>query len=345
MVLIKQRRANRNNYGLSRNIKNIKYIVIHYTANDGDSDEANGNFFATRIVKASAHYFVDDDSITQSVPDNYIAYSVGGSKYTSCSITGGGKYYKKCTNSNSISIELCDVVKNGKIYPSAKTIANAIELTKLLMKKYNIPASNVIRHFDRTGKSCPAYWCGSDTKNKLWLTEFKNKLTTTTVNKTTTKTTTTTSKSTTTSTTTSVTKPKATTISTNKANIINYQTWLNKYFDAKLKVDGVWGNNTKKATIKAWQSSCNKLYKTNLKVDGIFGTNSKKASSKVILKSGSNNRFVYILQGVLNAYGYTCSFDGKVTTNTVTQIKAFQKAKKLKVDGIVGANTWNSLFS
>ena len=36
MVEIKQRRANRNNYGLSRNVKNIKYIVIHYTANDGD---------------------------------------------------------------------------------------------------------------------------------------------------------------------------------------------------------------------------------------------------------------------------------------------------------------------
>ena len=334
MVKIKQRRANRNNYGLSRNVKNIKYIVIHYTANDGDSDESNGNYFATRIIKASAHYFVDDDSITQSVPDNYVAYSVGGSKYTSCSITGGGKYYKKCTNSNSISIELCDVVKNGQIYPSAKTIANAIELTKLLMKKYNIPASNVIRHFDVTGKGCPNYWCGTNTKNKLWLTEFKNKLTTKI-----------TSKTTTTATATSTNKSKTTTVSTNKANIINFQTWLNKYFNANLKVDGIWGTNTKKATIKAWQSSCNKLYNTNLKVDGIWGVNSKKASSKVIVKLGNNNRFVYILQGVLNAYKYTCSFDGKVTTNTVTQIKAFQKAKKLKVDGIVGANTWNKLFS
>ena len=36
-----------------------------------------------------------------------------------------------------------------------KTEANAIELVKYLMNKYNIPASNVIRHCDVTGKNCP----------------------------------------------------------------------------------------------------------------------------------------------------------------------------------------------
>lgn len=49
------------------------------------------------------------------------------------------------------------------------------------MKKYNIPQSNVIRHFDVTGKSCPAYWCGDATKNSLWKTVFWNKLSTATV--------------------------------------------------------------------------------------------------------------------------------------------------------------------
>ena len=75
---LKQNLANRANYGSKRNLSKIKYLVIHYTSNDGDSDEANGKYFANNVVKASAHYFVDDDSVTQSVPDNYAAYAVGG---------------------------------------------------------------------------------------------------------------------------------------------------------------------------------------------------------------------------------------------------------------------------
>lgn len=174
---LKKKLSKKSNYGAKRNTSTIKYIVIHYTGNDGDTDEANGNYFASRNVGASAHYFVDDDSITQSVPDNYVAWSVGGAKYSNCSKTGGGKYYTKCTNANSISIELCDTKKNNVVYPMDKTIANAIDFTKTLMKKYNIPASRVIRHFDVNGKSCPDYWCGTSKKDKLWKTEFHNKLT------------------------------------------------------------------------------------------------------------------------------------------------------------------------
>ena len=174
---VKTNLANKSNYGSIRSTSSIKYIVIHFTANDGDSDEGNGNYFKNNIVKASAHYFVDSDSITQSVKDNYVAYSVGGSKYSNCKTTGGGKFYGKCTNANSISIELCDDKKNGTIYPSQKAIEKAILLTQVLMNKYNIPVSNVIRHFDVTGKSCPAYWCGSEKNNKLWKSEFHSKLT------------------------------------------------------------------------------------------------------------------------------------------------------------------------
>ena len=181
MVTIKVKTSNKANYGAKRTTDSIRYLCLHYTGNDGDTDEANGIYFSNNVVKASAHYFVDDDSITQSVPDNYVAWSVGGNKYASCSKTGGGKMYGKCTNSNSISIELCDDVKNGTIYPSEKTIQNALDLTKHLMKKYNVPASNVIRHFDVTGKICPAYWCGTSDKNAKWKKEFWNKLGGTTV--------------------------------------------------------------------------------------------------------------------------------------------------------------------
>ena len=175
--VLKRNLADKSNYGNVRDTAKIKWIVIHYTGNDGDKDENNGKYFRNnKNLGASAHYFVDSDSVTQSVPDNYIAWSVGGSKYSNCATTGGGKCYGKCTNANSISIELCDDVKNGTVYPSAATIANAIALAKTLMKKYNIPASKVIRHFDVTGKSCPSYWCGTTAKDGKWKTEFWDKL-------------------------------------------------------------------------------------------------------------------------------------------------------------------------
>lgn len=174
----KKKLANKKNYGGKRATSSIKYLIIHFTANDGDFDEGNGNYFANNVVKASAHYFVDSDSITQSVPDNYIAYAVGGGKYSDCTKTGGGKYYGKATNTNSISIELCDDKKNGTIYPSEATIENALALAKKLMKKYSIPQSRVIRHFDVNGKYCPGYWCGAESKNKKWKSEFWNKLST-----------------------------------------------------------------------------------------------------------------------------------------------------------------------
>lgn len=173
---LKKKRANRSNYGGKRSTQKIKYIPIHFTSNDGDTDEANGRYFASHVIKASAHFFVDDDSVTESVPADYVAYAVGGKKYTDCKKTGGGKYFGKCTNSNSLSIEICDDIRNGVVYPSEKTIENALALTKELMKKYNVPQSRVIRHFDVTGKKCPGYWCGSKEKDKKWKTEFWDRL-------------------------------------------------------------------------------------------------------------------------------------------------------------------------
>ena len=146
--------ANRKNYGSKRNTSLIKYLVYHYTANDGDTDEANAKYFHNNVVKASAHRFVDDDSVTISVPDNYVAWHCGGGLQGS----KGHTYYKKCTNTNSIGIEMCDTIRNGKYEVSPQTRANAIAEGRKIVKKYNIPKSRVIRHYDVTGKNCPAYF-------------------------------------------------------------------------------------------------------------------------------------------------------------------------------------------
>lgn len=168
---LKEKRAASGNYGGSRTASQIKYLVIHYTGNDGDSDEGNGEFFSNTVVKASAHYFVDDDSVTRSVPDLRIAWAVGGNKWADCAKTGGGSMYRRITNTNSISVELCDVKRDGVYQASEATLANAVELCHKLMKKYNIPIENVYRHFDVTGKHCPAYMMDE----AVW-TAFKSRL-------------------------------------------------------------------------------------------------------------------------------------------------------------------------
>lgn len=164
------------NYGKKRNTGVIKYIVIHYTSNDGDKAINNAKYFSSKHIGASANYFVDDEGAVMAVPDNYVAWHCGDKIYSNYKKTGGAKFYKKCTNTNSIGIELCDTNKDGKVHATDKTIANALELTKSLQKKYGIDNDHVIRHFDVSGKECPAYWCYSDAHDKAWKTEFHDKL-------------------------------------------------------------------------------------------------------------------------------------------------------------------------
>ena len=154
---IKEQLANSGNYGGSRNASQIRYLVYHYTGNDGDRAANNAKYFQNNIVKASAHYFVDDTTVWRSVPDLKVAWSVGGSKYANADKTGGGTMYGIITNTNSISIEMCDTIRNGVYQASESTLVNAAELGRELMEKYGIPIENVYRHFDVTGKHCPSY--------------------------------------------------------------------------------------------------------------------------------------------------------------------------------------------
>mgnify|MGYP000640209449 FL=1 len=168
---IKEQLANSGNYGGSRNASQIRYLVYHYTGNDGDRAANNAKYFQNNIVKASAHYFVDDTTVWRSVPDLKVAWSVGGSKYANAHKTGGGTMYGVITNTNSLSIEMCDTIRNGVYQASEATLANAAALGRALMEKYDIPIENVYRHFDVTGKHCPSYLVNA----QKWA-EFKKRL-------------------------------------------------------------------------------------------------------------------------------------------------------------------------
>lgn len=131
--------------------KNIEYIVVHFVG-AVSSAKNNAGYLYSNSTSASAHYFVDEKEVWQCVLDKDKAWHCGGGLQG----TGGHAFYGKCTNSNSIGIELCvKKDKGGKWYFEDSTIDNAIELVKSLMDKYSVPVSRVIRHYDVTGKLCP----------------------------------------------------------------------------------------------------------------------------------------------------------------------------------------------
>lgn len=135
------------NFKNTNDISRIKYIVIHYV---GAVSSAYNNvvYYASKYLGASAHYFVDQTSIWQSVEDADVAWHCG---------SPSGKYlHQYCRNSNSIGIEMCVKKKpDGTWYFEPETVTNTIALVKMLMVKYNVPITNVIRHYDVTGKTCP----------------------------------------------------------------------------------------------------------------------------------------------------------------------------------------------
>lgn len=153
-------RAKSISFGDSRSLDEVKFIVIHYTGNKGDTAQANAIYFATSNTRsAGAHFFVDKaGKVYKSVNMNRAAYAVGG-KY---SLSGGaGACYGKCTNANSISIELCDCCKDT----NWEQMKAARQLVKYIQKKCP-NAKTIIRHWDVNGKDCPLPMIG--TNNKKW---------------------------------------------------------------------------------------------------------------------------------------------------------------------------------
>lgn len=66
-----------------------------------------------------------------------------------------------------------------------------------------------------------------------------------------------------------------------------------------------------------------------------------------MLQKGSKGEQVKTLQRLLVALGYSvgnAGIDGDFGNGTLNAVKAYQKANKLGVDGIVGKDTWNSLL-
>lgn len=64
-----------------------------------------------------------------------------------------------------------------------------------------------------------------------------------------------------------------------------------------------------------------------------------------LLRNGDRGNFVYLLQFILNQYGYNLSVDGIFGSRTLNAVRDFQQNNSLNVDGLVGPNTWRTLLT
>ena len=141
--------CNSDNYRSGRT-RPVRYIVMHYTANNGDTAKNNCDYYH-RVggLQASAHYFCDEHGAMQSVRECDTAWHCGARAY----------WHPECRNANSIGIEMCSRKRaDGSYYILPETVANAAALAREIMQRYGIDTDHVLRHYDVTGKRCPMPW-------------------------------------------------------------------------------------------------------------------------------------------------------------------------------------------
>lgn len=147
-------------------LKSIDTIVVHFfglagcsaqSSRDYMNNLSNGMFGnyeelkAKNIPTVSSHFVIGlEGEIIACVPTNEIAY---------CS---------NKANSHCISIEFAHPDVTGK--PNKSTYTSLVKLVAYLCKEYNIDVEKVIRHYDVTGKICPAYYV----RNTNEWSQFKN---------------------------------------------------------------------------------------------------------------------------------------------------------------------------
>jgi N-acetylmuramoyl-L-alanine amidase len=121
-----------------RNIKQVKFIIFHYT---GMKKESEAIKKLTNLQSGvSSHYFIKNNGdIVTLVPDLYIAWHAGKSLW---------RNYKSLNN-NSIGIEINNPGHQHKYKKfSNKQISSLLRLSKFLIKKYKINSKNILGHSD-----------------------------------------------------------------------------------------------------------------------------------------------------------------------------------------------------
>lgn len=111
-----------------------------------------------------------------------------------------------------------------------------------------------------------------------------------------------------------------------------------------IPADGVWGPQTEQATHDLFVFLSNLDAVQQIAPDNAFFDAINDATTQV-LQQGSSGGAVRILQLGLNGIGYPLVGDGVFGSMTNSAVRRFQSDRGLRVDGIVGPQTWNALLS
>jgi peptidoglycan hydrolase-like protein with peptidoglycan-binding domain len=140
------------------------------------------------------------------------------------------------------------------------------------------------------------------------------------------------------------TKPQTTTSSTlptvksgDSGDTVTAIQYLLRQAGQDLDADGDFGDQTD-AAVRAFQKA------KGLTVDGIVGSQTWTALF-VTVKKGDQGDAVSAAQTLLAARGQDAGVDGDFGDQTDAAVRAFQKAKGLTVDGVVGSQTWAALVA
>jgi len=164
-----------------------QFLAIHYAASVKSSKGSALNvaawFANPQNRNGSADWIVDDELIVCYNDDpNRYCWAVGDDSRRN---SKGGRLYGLARNKNTVSIEICNGSRSGKVesannpdlYFTDAAVQNALELAAYLMRKYNIPLENVVRHYDISGKFCPGIigWNTNSGSDAEWI-KFKARL-------------------------------------------------------------------------------------------------------------------------------------------------------------------------
>lgn len=164
-----------------------QFLAIHYvasvTSRKGSALNVAAWFANPQNRNGSADWIVDDAlTVCYNNDPNRYCWAVGDD---SRRYSYGGRLYGIARNRNTISIEICNGSRSGKVesanspnnYFTDAAIQNALELAAYLMKKHGIPIENVVRHYDISGKICPGVigWNTNSGSDAEWI-KFKARL-------------------------------------------------------------------------------------------------------------------------------------------------------------------------
>jgi N-acetyl-anhydromuramyl-L-alanine amidase AmpD len=119
--------------------------------------------------------------------------------------------------------------------------------------------------------------------------------------------------------------------------IAEAQAYMNRCYNSKLDVDGIWGPKTNAAVLKVMQ----KYIKAD--PDGIWGP--ETYSKCIVVGKGDEGTLVVVIQVMSAKFGGNLEIDGEFGKLTDSFIRKFQKEHKLDADGLVGKRTFKELFA